>query len=135
MLSLAQTAADRTTLTNPGPWRIARAVAFGIVLVPLMILCSVNRASPFDAIAFGFEIAVTLVLFHAGSAVRTPRLIALELGAVAMMLFADVRLWQAGPDLAVGLDNAALYRPLLAVAALATLGSLGLLAAQARRPA
>lgn len=125
--------ADTPALVRPGPTRIARAVAFGVMIVPLIVLCGINTESPFDEIAFAVQIGVTLILFHAGAAPRTRRVAWLEYVALALMLFVNLRLWLAGPEPQIGFGNAMLYGPLLVAAGVATLATLALLVAQERR--
>jgi hypothetical protein len=125
--------AETPALVRPGPTRIARAVAFGVMIVPLIVLCGINTESPFDQIAFAVQIGVTLILFHAGAAPRTRWVARLECVALALMLFVNLRLWLAGPEPQIGFGNAMLYGPLLVAAGVATLGTLALLVAQERR--
>ncbi len=120
-------------LVKPGRVRIARAVAFGAMLVPLMVLVAVNAGSPFDQIAVLSQVAVTVILFHAGGVRRTPRTAWFEYGALAMMLVNDAMLWSAGPEPEIGFGNGLLYRPLIATAAVLTLAATALLVVQQRK--
>jgi hypothetical protein len=134
MTTLTQFAATPSTpVAIPSRARIARAVAFGLILVPLIMLESLTRESAFDTVAFGLQIAVVLLLFLAGGVQRRPRLRTIEYAALGMMLFADFRLWQAGPTALAPSPDVVLYQPLLGLAATFTAATLILLALQHRR--
>ncbi len=113
-------------LRIPSRIRIARAIAFGLMTVPLTMLFSASSGSPFDQIACAFQIGVIFALFQAGVGRRTGRIAALEIAALAMMVVLDLRMLSVGPD-PVMTGGAALYAPLLIAAAVTATATLGLL--------
>lgn len=117
---------ERLFARMPPRIRIARAVAFGIMTIPLTMLFSTCADSVFDQICCLFQIGVIFALFHAGVVPRRDRIAILEIAALAMMVVLDLRLLSVGPDPAMS-GSTGLYAPLLVFAALSSGATAGLL--------
>lgn len=113
-------------LRIPSRIRIARAIAFGAMTVPLIMLFRATGESPFDQIASAFQLGTIVALFRAGIGPRTDRVALLEALALVMMVVLDLRLLAVGPAPTMSL-NVELYSPLLVAATVTATVALGLL--------